>query len=68
MLDARHVNSNTDQSSQSWPLQPLGSQIVRPNKKFKSANDLMYVCGHATLDDETIKPTGFSSGDLFCFH
>ena len=67
-MDARHLNSNTDQSSESWPLEPLATQLARANKKYKSAIDLMYAYAHATLDEETIKLTGFSSGDrLFAF-
>ena len=68
VLDARHLNSNTDQSSESWPLEPLATQLARADKKYKSAIDLMYAYAHATLDEETIKLTGFSSGDrLFAF-
>ena len=68
VLDARHLNSNTDQSSESWPPKPLATQLATANKKYKSAIDLMFAYAHATLDDETIKLTGFSSGDeLFAF-
>ena len=63
-----HLNSNTDQSSESWPLEPLATQLARADTKYKSAIDLMYAYAHATLDEETIKLTGFSSGDrLFAF-
>ena len=38
------------------------------NKKFKSTIDLMYAYAHTPLDEETIKVTGFSSGDkLYAF-
>ena len=33
VLDARHLNSNTDQELESWPIEPLASQIARANKK-----------------------------------
>ena len=62
VLDARHLNSNTDQSTESWPLEPLARQLARANKNYKSAIDLMYAYARATLDDETIKLTGFSHG------
>ena len=68
VLDARHLNSNTEQSDESWPIEHLAPQLAHANKKYKSAIDLMYAYAHATLDEETIKLTSFSSGDkLFAF-
>ena len=68
VLDARHLNSNTEQSDESWPIEPLAPHLARANKKYKSAIDLMYAYAHAPLDEETIKLTSFSSGDkLFAF-
>ena len=68
VLDARHFNSNTEQSDESWPIEPLAPQLARANKKYKSAIDLMYAYAHTPLDEYTIKLTSFSSGDkLFAF-
>ena len=68
VLDPRHLNSNTEQSDKSWPIEPLAPQLARANKKYKSAIDLMYAYAHAPLDEDTIKLTSFSSGDkLFAF-
>ena len=68
VLDARHLNPNTEQSNESWPIEPLAPQFARTNKKYKSAIDLMYAYAHAPLDEDTIKLTSFSSGDkLFAF-
>ena len=68
VLDARHLNSNTEQSDESWPIEPLAPQLARANKKYKSAIDLMYAYEHTPLDEDTIKLTSFSSGDkLFAF-
>ena len=68
VLDARHLNSNTEQSGESWPIETLAPQLARANKKYKSAIDLMYAYAHTPLDEETIKLTSFSSGDeLFAF-
>ena len=68
VLDARHLNSNTEQSDESWPIEPLAPQLARANKKYKSAIDLMYAYAHTPLDEDTIKHTSFSSGDkLFAF-
>ena len=68
VLDARHLNSNTEQSDESWPIEPLAPQLARANKKYKSVIDLMYAYANTPLDEETIKLTSFSSGDkLFAF-
>ena len=68
VLDARHLNSNTNQELESWPIEPLAPQLARANKKYKSTIDLMYPYAHTPLDKETIKLTGFSSGDkLYAF-
>ena len=42
VLDARHLNSNTDQELDSWPIEPLAPQLARANKIYKSTIDLMY--------------------------
>ena len=68
VLDARHLNSNTEQSDESWPIEPLTPQLARGNKKYKSAIDHMYAYAHTPPDEDTSKPTSFSSGDkLFAF-
>ena len=68
VLDARHFNSNTEQSDESWPIEPLAPKLARANKKYKCAIDLMYAYAHRPLDEDTIKLTSFSSGDkLFAF-
>ena len=68
VLDARHLNSNTNQQFESWPIEPLAPQLARANKKYKSTVDLLYAYAHTPLDEETIKLTGFSSGDkLYAF-
>ena len=68
VLDARHLYSNTNQELESWPIEPLAPQLARANKKYKSTIDLMYAYAHTPLDEETIKLSGFSSGDkLYTF-
>ena len=49
VLDARHLNSNTEQSDESWRIEPLAPQLARANKKYKSAIDLMYAYAHTHL-------------------
>ena len=68
VLDARHLNSSTEQSDASWPIEPLAPHLARANKKYKSVIDLMYAYAHTPLDEDTIKLTSFSSADkLFAF-
>ena len=58
VLDARHLNSNTDQAFGSWPIEPSASQLERA-KKFKSALTLCMICT-CSLDEETFILTSFS--------
>ena len=51
VLDARHPNSNTEQSDESWPIEPLAPQLAPANKKYKCAIDLMYAHEHTPLDE-----------------
>ena len=68
VLDATHLNSNTNEELESWPIEPSAPQLDRANKKYKSTIDLRYAYAHTPLDEETIKLTGFSSGDkLYAF-
>ena len=32
--DARHLNSNTDQSVESWPIEAFALQLARVNEKI----------------------------------
>ena len=32
VLDARHLNSNTNQEFESWPIEPLAPRLARANK------------------------------------
>ena len=41
-LDARHLNSNTNQELESWPIEPLAPQLARASKKYKSTIEIMY--------------------------
>ena len=68
VLYARHLNSNTNQELESWPIETLAPQLARANKKYKSTIDILYTYAHTPLDEETIKLTGFSPGDkLYAF-
>ena len=63
VLDTQHSNSNTDQSFESWPIEPLVPQLARADKNFTFAIDHMYAYAHAPFDEETISHTSFLSGD-----
>ena len=68
VLDARHLNSNTNQEFESWPIKTLAPQLARANEKYKSTIDLMNAYAHTPLDEETLKLTGFSFGNkLYAF-
>ena len=68
VLDARHLNSNTEQSDESRSIELLAPKLARANKKYKCAIDLMYTYAHTPLDEDTNKLINFSSGDkLFAF-
>ena len=43
MIDARHLNSNTEQSDEFWLIEPLAPQLAQASKNYKCAIDLMYV-------------------------
>ena len=68
VLDARHLNSNTEQSDESCPIEPFAPELARASEKYKCPIDLMYAYAHTPLDEKTINITNFSSGDkLFAF-
>ena len=67
-MNVRRLNSNTDQSSESWPLVLLATQLAKETENFKSAIYLMSAYAHAILKRDTNKPTELSSYDkLFTF-
>ena len=35
VLDARHLNSNTKQSNETWPIEHLACQLALPKTKYK---------------------------------
>ena len=62
-MDSGQLISNTDQSSESRLLELLATQLAKANEIYNTAIDLMYAYANAALEDETVKLTGFSSGD-----
>ena len=62
VIDARYLNSVTDLTNYSWPLEPVQMIMTRVNGKFFSVNDLS--CGYhqVPLSYETQKLTSFIIG------
>ena len=46
VLDARRLNSNTEQSDESWPIEHLAPQLACANKILKYAIVLRYANAH----------------------
>ena len=63
VLDARQLNSNTEQSDEPWYIEQLAPHLARAHEKYKCAIDSMYAYAHTPFDEETIKFTNFSSSD-----
>ena len=55
VLNAGHLNTNTDYSFDFWPLEPLVTQLAGAHRKYISSFDLKYAFAQGTLDNEAIK-------------
>ena len=63
VLDARYLNSVTDLSTYSWPLEPLTALLSRIRGNFFSTSDLSYAYSQVSLTDETQRLVSFVIGD-----
>ena len=45
VLDARHLNSKTDQSDESWLIEPLAPQLARANKLCNRS--YVHICSYS---------------------
>ena len=61
-IDARYLNSVTDFTNYSWPLEPVQMIITRVDGKFFSVRDLSYAYHQVPLNFETQKLTSFIIG------
>ena len=59
VIDARFLNSVTDLTNYSWPLDPLKMIMTRVNGKFFSVSDLSCAYHQVPLSPETQKLTSF---------
>ena len=62
MIDARYLNSVTNLTNYSWPLEPLQMIMTRVNGKFFSVSDLSCAYHQVPLSYETQKLTSFIIG------
>ena len=62
VVDARYLDSVTDLTNYSWPLEPVQMIMVRVNGKFFSVSDLSCAYHQAPLSFETQKLTKFFFG------
>ena len=62
VIDARYLNSVTDLTNYSWPLEPVQMIMTRVNGKFFSVSDLSCAYHQVPLSSETQKLTSFIIG------
>ena len=62
VLDARYLNSITDTSNCSWPLEPLQVLMTRVNGSYFTSSDLSCAYHQVPLTDESQKLTSFIVG------
>ena len=62
VIGARYLNSVTDLTSYSWPLEPVQMIMTRANGKFFSVSDLSFAYHQVPLCSETQKLTSFIIG------
>ena len=62
VIDARYLNSVTDLTNYSWPLEPVQMIMTRVNGKFFSVSDLSCAYRQVPLSSETQKLASFIIG------
>ena len=62
VIDARYLNSVTDLTNYSWPLEPVQMIMTRVNSKIFSVTDLSCAYHQVPLSPETQKLTSFIIG------
>ena len=59
VIDARYLNSITDLTNYSWPLEPVQMFMTRINGKYFTASDRSCAYHKVPLSEETQKLTSF---------
>ena len=62
VIDARYLNSITDLSRYSWPLEPIGSLLTRLKGNFFTNSDLCSAYNQVPLTEETKRLVNFVIG------
>ena len=62
VIDARYLNSITDLTNYSWPLEPVQMIMTRINGKYFTARDLSCAYHQVPLSEETQKLTSYIVG------
>ena len=62
VIDARYLNSITDLSRYSWPLEPIGSLITKLKGNFFPTSDLCSAYNQVPLTEERQQLTRFVIG------
>ena len=62
VIDARYLNSITDLSSYSWPLEPLNTMLTKINAKYITTSVLLSAYNQVPLTNETQKLASFVIG------
>ena len=62
VIDARYLNSITDLTNYSWPLEPIQMIMTRINGKYFTVSDLSCAYHQVPLSDETQKLISFIIG------
>ena len=68
VIDARYLNSITDSSNYSWPLEPIQMLLTRLDGVYYTASDLASAYNQVPLSEDTRKLTSFVvSGKQYMF-
>ena len=62
VIDARYLNSITDLSNYSWPLEPVQMLLTRLDGVYYTTSDLASACNQVPLSEDTKKLTNFVVG------
>ena len=60
VIDARYLNSTTDLSKYSWPLEPIGSLLTKLNGNYFTTSDFCSAYNQVSLTEETQINTRFN--------
>ena len=62
VFDARYLNSITDLSNYSWPLEPVQMLLTRLDGVYYTASDLASAYNQVPLSEDAKEPIGFVVG------